>query len=77
MKALAQDLGIAARGEFTGHLDDVTPALREADFYLSTLLSEGMSNSVLEAMSFGMESVAAQHMALYWTLPGIRCPEKA
>ncbi|MDZ4379862.1 MAG: glycosyltransferase family 4 protein [Parvibaculum sp.] len=140
LKALAQDLGIAARVEFTGRLDDVTPALRKADFYLSTSLSEGMSNSVLEAMSFGvvpvvtrvsgvedmvedgtngylfeagdvsscvealeraaatpperyarmsaaaretlaarfgMESVAAQHIALYRTLPGIRRAEKA
>jgi glycosyltransferase involved in cell wall biosynthesis len=140
LKALAQDLGIAARVEFTGRLDDVTPALRKADFYLSTSLSEGMSNSVLEAMSFGvvpvvtrvsgvedmvedgangylfeagdisscvealeraaatpperharmsaaaretlaarfgMESVAAQHIALYRTLPGIRRAENA
>lgn len=140
LKALSRDLGIDARVDFTGRMDDVTPALREADFYLSTSLSEGMSNSVLEAMSFGvvpvvtrvsgvedmvedgtngylfeagdvsscvealeraaatpperyammsaaaretlaarfgMESVAAQHIALYRTLPGIRGAENA
>jgi glycosyltransferase involved in cell wall biosynthesis len=39
---------------------DVTPYLREADVYLSTSLSEGMSNALLEAMSHGVMPVVSR-----------------
>nr|WP_293329238.1 glycosyltransferase family 4 protein [Parvibaculum sp.] len=51
--ALTDELRLNERVEFTGRMEDVTPAILKADFYLSTSLSEGMSNSMLESMSFG------------------------
>ena len=38
----------------------MTPYLREADVYLSTSVSEGMSNALLEAMSRGVMPVVSQ-----------------
>jgi glycosyltransferase involved in cell wall biosynthesis len=35
-------------------MSDVSPALLDADVFVSTSLSEGMSNALLEAMSFGV-----------------------
>jgi glycosyltransferase involved in cell wall biosynthesis len=39
---------------FAGAVRDVGPALRQTDVFVSTSLSEGMSNALLEAMSFGL-----------------------
>lgn len=60
LETLAGELGVASRVDFTGRLDDVAPALRAADFYLSTSLSEGMSNSLLEAMSYGVVPIVSR-----------------
>lgn len=60
LEACARDLGVASRVEFPGRVDDVAPALQAADFYLSTSLSEGMSNSLLEAMSYGVVPVVSR-----------------
>lgn len=60
LKALAEELKVTGRVEFLGRMDDVTPALRSSDFYLSTSLSEGMSNSMLEAMSVGVVPVVTR-----------------
>ncbi|MFN4338716.1 glycosyltransferase family 4 protein [Parvibaculum sp.] len=60
LKALADELKVTGRVEFLGRVDDVTPLLRNSDFYLSTSLSEGMSNSMLEAMSFGVVPVVTR-----------------
>ncbi len=60
LEQLAQDIGISSRVTFTGVLEDVTPALKSADFYLSTSVSEGMSNSLLEAMSYGVVPVVSR-----------------
>ncbi len=38
----------------------MTPYLREADVYLSTSLSEGMSNALLEAMSHAVMPVVSR-----------------
>jgi glycosyltransferase involved in cell wall biosynthesis len=48
--------GLALRGcvSFTGAVDDVALVLEDADVFVSTSLSEGMSNALLEAMSFGL-----------------------
>jgi glycosyltransferase involved in cell wall biosynthesis len=54
LEQLVDELGARARVTFTGAVSDVEPALRENDVYVSTSLSEGMSNSLLEAMSFGL-----------------------
>ncbi|UVK41241.1 glycosyltransferase [Mesorhizobium sp. AR10] len=50
----AAQLGLSGRVKFVGAVEDVFPFLREADFYLSTSVSEGMSNALLEAMSCGV-----------------------
>ncbi len=55
--SLVDELGIRAQVTFTGVLSSVTAQLCRADVYLSTSLSEGMSNALLEAMSFGLMPV--------------------
>jgi glycosyltransferase involved in cell wall biosynthesis len=54
LKHLASQLALHGRVAFPGRTDDVSPYLRSAHFYLSTSVSEGMSNALLEAMSFGV-----------------------
>jgi glycosyltransferase involved in cell wall biosynthesis len=54
LEALSRRLGQEKRIVFTGAVEDVTPYLKEADVYLSTSVSEGMSNALLEAMSSGV-----------------------
>jgi glycosyltransferase involved in cell wall biosynthesis len=60
LEALSRRLGQAKRIVFTGAVADVTPYLREADVYLSTSVSEGMSNALLEAMSHGVMPVVSR-----------------
>ncbi|RWK42863.1 glycosyltransferase [Mesorhizobium sp.] len=47
-------LGLSGRVKFAGAVEDVFPFLWKSDFYLSTSVSEGMSNALLEAMSCGV-----------------------
>lgn len=42
-----------------GGVDDTAPLLRAADLYVSASVTEGMSNSVLEAMAAGLPVVAS------------------
>jgi glycosyltransferase involved in cell wall biosynthesis len=58
--ALTRQLGQQERIVFRGSVDDVTPFLKQADFYLSTSLSEGMSNALLEAMSFAVPPIVSR-----------------
>ena len=51
LEALSRRLGQQRRISFPGLVADVTPYLKEADVYLSSSVSEGMSNALLEAMS--------------------------
>lgn len=60
LKTLAIRLGIADRVEFTGRVDDVAPLLKTADFYISTSVSEGMSNALLEAMSHAVPPLVSR-----------------
>ena len=60
LKALAVRLGIADRVEFPGRVNDVAPFLETADFYISTSLSEGMSNALLEAMSHAVPPLVSR-----------------
>ncbi len=60
LEALSRRLGQEARIAFPGPVADVAPYLQEADVYLSTSLSEGMSNALLEAMSHGVMPVVSR-----------------
>jgi len=60
LEALSRRLGQGGRIVFPGAVAAVTPYLREADVYLSTSLSEGMSNALLEAMSHGVMPVVSR-----------------
>jgi glycosyltransferase involved in cell wall biosynthesis len=59
LELLASELGLRERVTFPGRIDDVSKYLRSAHFYLSTSASEGMSNALLEAMSFGIVPLAS------------------
>ena len=54
LEMLVDELGVTDRVSFSGSVTDVSGALRVADVFVSTSLSEGMSNALLEAMSFGV-----------------------
>ena len=54
LEALVEQLGVRQRVVFAGAVDDVAPVLRAHDVFVSTSVSEGMSNALLEAMSFGL-----------------------
>ena len=60
LERLASELGLQARVAFPGRTDDVSKYLRCAHFYLSTSASEGMSNALLEAMSFGVVPLVSE-----------------
>jgi glycosyltransferase involved in cell wall biosynthesis len=60
LEALSRRLGQDGRIVFPGAVPDVTPYLREADVYLSTSVSEGMSNALLEAMSHAVMPVVSR-----------------
>lgn len=60
LENLVDELGVRPHVTFTGALSSVTAELCRADVYLSTSLSEGMSNALLEAMSFGLMPVISE-----------------
>jgi glycosyltransferase involved in cell wall biosynthesis len=60
LEVLSRRLGQDGRIAFAGVVPDVTPYLRKADVYLSTSVSEGMSNALLEAMSHGVMPVVSR-----------------
>lgn len=48
------------RVEFAGRVEDVAPQLANADFFVSTSTSEGMSNALLEAMSHSVPPLTSR-----------------
>jgi len=60
LRALSRSLAQESRIVFKGAVADVTPHLRDADIYLSSSVSEGMSNALLEAMSHGLIPLVSQ-----------------
>jgi glycosyltransferase involved in cell wall biosynthesis len=54
LEALVLQLGLRDCVTFSGAVGDVTASLQAADVFVSTSISEGMSNALLEAMSFGL-----------------------
>ncbi len=60
LRAQASQLGIESKVDFPGKVDDVVPFLARADFYVSTSISEGMSNALLEAMSHAVPPLVSR-----------------
>lgn len=58
LEELASQRHVADRIHFAGRHDDVLPLLAAMDVYLNCSLSEGMSQSLVEAMSLGLPLVA-------------------
>lgn len=59
LKTYAAALGCARSILFTGHMSDVSPLLKISHCFVLPSKSEGMSNSLLEAMSFGLPCIAS------------------
>ncbi len=60
LMALVGRLGIEDHVVFQPPVADVGRLLQHADFHVSTSLSEGMSNALLEAMSWGVPAVVSR-----------------
>jgi len=58
LKRLSETLGVSDRIEFLGYREDVQQLLAQSDLYVTPSRSEGMSNSILEAMAAGVPVVA-------------------
>jgi sugar transferase (PEP-CTERM/EpsH1 system associated) len=58
LQSLADSLGIANRVQFLGHRDDVAQVLADSDIFVLPSLSEGLSNTLLEAMATGNAVIA-------------------
>jgi len=51
LAALAANLGLADRVEFTGHVDNPTAHIAASDLFVLLSVQEGISNALLEAMN--------------------------
>ncbi len=59
LECLADQLGIADRIEWMGHVKDPAPYLRAAEFFVLTSRFEGSPNALLEAMAVGLPAVVS------------------
>ena len=59
LECLADQLGIADRIEWMGHVKDPAPYLRAAEFFVLTSRFEGSPNALLEAMAVGLAAVVS------------------
>jgi len=57
LQARARELGVAQRVHLAGRQSEIGPWLAAFDLFLNTSHSEGMSQSILEAMGFGLPLV--------------------
>jgi glycosyltransferase involved in cell wall biosynthesis len=60
LKALSRSLGIGASVDFVGMVEDASKFLGATDLFVLSSRSEGMSNALLEAMSYGIPCIATQ-----------------
>ena len=60
LKNISQDLGLVNKVKFMGKLnsEEILLSLNKSDVFVLPSLSEGISNSLLEAMSFGLVPVS-------------------
>jgi len=58
MKKMTQSLNIGESVEFLGFVDHVEGYLKNADMFIIASRTEGMSNALLEAMSYGIPCIA-------------------
>jgi sugar transferase (PEP-CTERM/EpsH1 system associated) len=59
LENLTAALGLRNRVQFAGHREDVPRLLQEMDIFVLPSTSEGMSNTLLEAMAAGVTAVAS------------------
>ncbi|MCX6552124.1 MAG: glycosyltransferase [Acidobacteria bacterium] len=60
LEALRDALGLADHVRFLGYQEHVAPYLAEADFFVLSSISEGVSIALLEAMASGLPAVATE-----------------
>jgi glycosyltransferase involved in cell wall biosynthesis len=60
LQTLIERLNLSARVEILPPVADVGPLLQQADFHVSTSISEGMSNALLESMSWGTPPIVSR-----------------
>jgi sugar transferase (PEP-CTERM/EpsH1 system associated) len=60
LEARAAALGIADRVRFLGHVPDVETVYAALDLFVLSSVSEGLSNTILEAMASGLPVVATR-----------------
>lgn len=58
LEAAAARLGVTPHVLFTGHMDDVRPALAAADVFVLASRNEGMGRVIVEAMAAGLPVIA-------------------
>jgi len=56
---MAEDLNISEKVEWKGHVPNPQKYYENADIYVLPSRHEGMSNSLLEAMSFGLPAIVS------------------
>jgi GalNAc-alpha-(1->4)-GalNAc-alpha-(1->3)-diNAcBac-PP-undecaprenol alpha-1,4-N-acetyl-D-galactosaminyltransferase len=59
LQALAGELGIASRVDWLGYVEDPTPYLKAAKFFVLTSRFEGSPNALLEAMACGLPAIVS------------------
>jgi glycosyltransferase involved in cell wall biosynthesis len=60
LERTVQELGLDARVRFLGHRPDVERVLAALDVFVLSSISEGLSNTILEAMACGVPVVATR-----------------
>jgi glycosyltransferase involved in cell wall biosynthesis len=60
LEKLAAELGVGTRVDFLGMRSDVPDLMRAAEVFVLPSRSEGMSNALLEAMSFALPCIATR-----------------
>ena len=58
LKKMSRSLGVTESVEFTGMAQNVTEYIRDADLFVLPSRAEGLSNALLEAMSYGLPCIA-------------------